>query len=199
MKALRILAVAMVAVLAAACSPKKEAAPAAGAPVVIRFATDWKAQAEHGGFYQAVADGEYARHGLDVKIIQGGPGVNVPQLLASGAVEMGMGSNSFIVMNLAQQGVPVKAVAAYMQKDPQVLIAHPDTGVKTIADLKGHPILLSDASVSAFWVWLKPSTASPTTRCANTPSIPRRSWPTSAPPSKAMSPPSPTPSRSRRD
>ena len=155
MKALRILAVAMVAVLAAACSPKKEAAPAAGAPVVIRFATDWKAQAEHGGFYQAVADGEYARHGLDVKIIQGGPGVNVPQLLASGAVEMGMGSNSFIVMNLAQQGVPVKAVAAYMQKDPQVLIAHPDTGVKTIADLKGHPILLSDASVSAFWVWLK--------------------------------------------
>jgi NitT/TauT family transport system substrate-binding protein len=156
MKALRSLVLAIAALLAA-CSPqKKEAqAPSANAPAVIRFATDWKAQAEHGGFYQALASGEYARRGLDVKIIQGGPGVNVPQLLASGAADLGMGSNSFIVMNLAQEGVPVKAVAAFMQKDPQVLIAHPDTGVEKIADLKGHPILLSDASVSAFWVWLR--------------------------------------------
>lgn len=156
MKILRNLVLAAAALLAA-CSPTKKAeeTPAAGAPVVIRFATDWKAQAEHGGFYQALASGEYAKRGLDVKIVQGGPGVNVPQLLASGAVELGMGSNSFIVMNLAQEGVPVKAVAAYMQKDPQVLIAHPDTGVEKIADLKGHPILLSDASVTAFWVWLK--------------------------------------------
>ncbi|WP_309630033.1 ABC transporter substrate-binding protein [Brevundimonas sp.] len=123
--------------------------------VRIRFATDWRAQAEHGGFYQALASGEYARRGLDVQIVQGGPGVNVPQLLASGAVEAGMGSNGFIVMNLAQEGVPVKAVAAIMQKDPQVLIAHPGQGIETIADLKGRPILLSDASVTAFWVWLK--------------------------------------------
>jgi len=156
MKALRTLALVAAALLAA-CSPgkKEEKAPAANAPVTIRFATDWRAQAEHGGFYQALASGEYAKRGLDVKIVQGGPGVNVPQLLASNAVDLGMGSNSFIVMNLAQEGVPVKAVAAYMQKDPQVLLAHPGTGVEKIADLKGHPILLSDASVTAFWVWLK--------------------------------------------
>ena len=158
MKALRTLAFAVVALLAA-CSPgkKDEAAttPSGNAPVTIRFATDWRAQAEHGGFYQALASGEYARRGLKVEIVQGGPGVNVPQLLASNAVDLGMGSNSFIVMNLAQEGVPVKAVAAFMQKDPQVLIAHPDTGAEKIADLKGRPILLSDASVTAFWVWLK--------------------------------------------
>lgn len=158
MKPLRTLVLALAAMLAA-CSPAKRdeasQASSASAPTVIRFATDWRAQAEQGGFYQALASGEYARHGLDVKIIQGGPGVNVPQLLASGAVDLGMGSNSFIVMNLAQEGVPVKAVAAFMQKDPQVLIAHPGAGVETIADLKGHPILLSDASVTAFWVWLK--------------------------------------------
>ena len=139
----------------AACSPAKQGAAPASGPTTIRFATDWRAQAEHGGFYEALANGEYARRGLDVQIIQGGPGVNVPQLLAAGSVEMGMGSNSFIVMNLAQENVPVKAVAAFFQKDPQVLIAHPDAGVETIADLKGHPILLSDASVTAFWVWLK--------------------------------------------
>jgi NitT/TauT family transport system substrate-binding protein len=121
----------------------------------IRFATDWRAQAEHGGFYQALATGEYARRGLDVEIVQGGPGVNVPQLLASGAVEAGMGSNSFILMNLAQEHAPVKAVAAFFQKDPQVLLAHPDPSLHSIADLKGRPFLLADASVTAFWVWLK--------------------------------------------
>lgn len=123
--------------------------------VRIRFATDWRAQAEHGGFYQALASGAYERRGLNVQIIQGGPGVNVPQLLASGAVELGMGSNSFIPMNLVAEGAPVKAVAAFFQKDPQVLIAHPDPALETIADLAGRPFLLADASITAFWVWLK--------------------------------------------
>jgi NitT/TauT family transport system substrate-binding protein len=68
---------------------------------------------------------------------------------------MGDGSNSFIVMNLAAEHAPVKAVAAFMQKDPQVLLAHPDGGIATLADMKGHPILLSDASKTAFWPWLK--------------------------------------------
>jgi NitT/TauT family transport system substrate-binding protein len=148
----RLLILALAAVLTA-CSPEQPRQDATGAP--IRFATDWRAQAEHGGFYQALATGEYARRGLDVTIIQGGPGVNVPQLVASGAVELGMGSNSFIVMNLAQEKVPVRAVAAFMQKDPQVLIAHPNTGVNTIADMNDRPIQLADATVTAFWVWLK--------------------------------------------
>ena len=88
----------------------------AGGPTTIRFATDWRAEAEQGGFYEALATGEYAKRGLAVTIIPGGPGVNVPQLVAAGAVEMGVGSNSFIVMNLAAEHVPVKAVAAFMQK-----------------------------------------------------------------------------------
>lgn len=121
----------------------------------LRFATDWRAQAEQGGFYQAVASGAYERRGLNVQIVQGGPGVNVPQLLAASAVELGMGSNSFIPMNLAAENAPVKAVAAFFQKDPQVLIAHPDPALESIADLAGRPFLLADASRTAFWVWLK--------------------------------------------
>src|ERR1700739_3670390 len=96
--------------LVAACSPPKAAPPAASALVPIKFATDWKAQAEQGGFYEALATGEYKKRGLDVTIVQGGPAVNVPQLLATGAIDMGIGSNSFIVMNLANENVPVKAV-----------------------------------------------------------------------------------------
>ena len=154
MKALRLIVAVAVAAVVCACSPKEEVAKTPGR-TALRFATDWRAQAEQGGFYEALANGEYARRGLAVKILQGGPGVNVPQLLAAGSVDLGMGSNSFIVMNLAQEGVPVKAVAAIFQKDPQVLMAHPDSDVETLADLKGHPILLADASVTAFWVWLK--------------------------------------------
>ena len=155
MRHLRLLIVAAALALAA-CSPGKPhgGAPKPG-PVKIRFATDWRAQAEQGGFYQALATGEYKKRGLDVSILQGGPGVNVPQLLASGAVDLGMGSNSFIVLNLAAEKAPVKAVAAFMQKDPQVLIAHPGQGIRSLADMKGRPILLSDASITAFWVWLK--------------------------------------------
>jgi len=155
MKVLRSLVLAAAALLVA-CSPAKKAdAPKAGAATEIKFATDWRAEAEHGGFYQALASGEYAKRGLDVKIVQGGPGVNVPQLMAAGAVDLGIGSNAYIVANLAQEGAPVKAVAAFMQKNPQVLIAHPDAGIEKVSDLKGHPILLSDASVSTVWVWMK--------------------------------------------
>ena len=129
--------------------------PGSASTPKIRFATDWHAQAEQGGFYQALATGEYAKRGLDVTIIQGGPSVNVPQLLASHAVDLGMGSNSFIVLNLAQEKAPVKAVAAFMQKDPQVLIAHPEAKIAGFADMKGKPILISDAAVTTFWLWLK--------------------------------------------
>src|SRR3982750_5014021 len=77
----------------------------AAAATAIRFVTDWKAQAEHGGFYQAVAEGLYAKRGLDVKILQGGPDVNVPQLLAGGAADFGIGSNSFIPLNLGKANI----------------------------------------------------------------------------------------------
>jgi NitT/TauT family transport system substrate-binding protein len=146
---------ASLAAMAAACSREQPAPSDKAGKTVIRFATDWRAQAEHGGYYQAIATGEYDKRGLDVRLIQGGPGVNVPQLLAAGAAELGMGSNSFIALNLAAENAPVTVVAASFQKDPQVLIAHPDGGIDAIEDMKGRPILLSDASITAFWVWLK--------------------------------------------
>jgi NitT/TauT family transport system substrate-binding protein len=127
----------------------------AAAATTIRFVTDWKAQAEHGGFYQALADGLYAKRGLEVKIIQGGPDVNVPQLLAGGAADFGMGSNSFISLNMMKTGVPVRAVMAIFQKDPQVLISHPRRDINSLADMRGKPVLISAATMSAFWPWLK--------------------------------------------
>jgi len=130
--------------------------PASAAPLTkIRFVTDWKAQAEHGGFYEALAEGLYKKAGLDVVIIEGGPAVNVPQMLAGGAADLGIGSDCFIALNLVKQHAPIKAVMAVFQKNPQVLITHPRPDVKRLADMKGKPIMLSDAATVAWWPWLK--------------------------------------------
>ena len=131
------------------------AAATAHAQTHITFVTDWKAQAEQGGFYEAQALGLYRKHGLDVQIVEGGPSVNVPQLLAGGAADFGIGSNGFIPLNVVRAGVPAKAVMAIFQKDPQVLIAHPRPDVKSLAEMKDKPIMIADASTVAFWPWLK--------------------------------------------
>jgi NitT/TauT family transport system substrate-binding protein len=142
-------------ILAAAAAFALAGFAAHAAPTHIAFVTDWKAQAEHGGFYEAKAEGLYAKRGLDVKILEGGPSVNVPQILAGGAADFGIGSNGFIPLNMVRAGIPIRAVMAVFQKDPQVLITHPRADVKSLADMKGKPIMISDASVVAFWPWLK--------------------------------------------
>ena len=142
--------------IVAGCGQETPRPPAQGKPqTAIRFVTDWKAQAEHGGFYQALAEGLYAKAGLDVSIMAGGAAVNVPQLLAGGAADFGIGSNNFIPLNMVREGAKIKAVMAVFQKDPQVLITHPRADVTSIADMAGKPILIGDASTVTFWPWLK--------------------------------------------
>ena len=129
------------------------AAPAgAQAPEGLVFATDWLAQAEHGGFYQAVAEGIYRKHGLDVTIRMGGPQVNGLQLLAAGQLDVVM-ADALQVTSAVEQKVPVIAIAATFQKNPTAIIAHP--GVARLEDLKGKPIAIAAAANTTFWPWLK--------------------------------------------
>ena len=143
------------ALLAAVAAAVAASFGAAAASTHITFVTDWKAQAEHGGFYEAQALGLYAKEGLDVRIRECGPNVNVPQLLAAGAADFGIASNAFIPLNLLREGARIRAAMAVFQKDPQVLISHVRDDVKSLADMRGKPIMISDASISAFWPWLK--------------------------------------------
>jgi NitT/TauT family transport system substrate-binding protein len=124
----------------------------AQAPERIVFATDWLAQAEHGGFYQAIAEGTYRKYGLDVTIRMGGPQVNGLQLLAAGQLDVAM-ADALQVLSAVEQRVPVVAIAATFQKNPTVVIAHP--GVTKLEELKGKPIAVSAASNTTFWPWLK--------------------------------------------
>jgi NitT/TauT family transport system substrate-binding protein len=117
------------------------------------YMTNWYAQAEHGGFYQAVATGLYKKHGLDVTIKMGGPQVNIVQMMAAGQAECVMGSSDLQMIQMREGGVPVTTVAAVFQKDPQVLIAHDD--VKKFEDLKGKTILIGSSAQRGYWPWLK--------------------------------------------
>jgi NitT/TauT family transport system substrate-binding protein len=121
----------------------------------ITYGTNWYAQAEHGGFYQAVATGLYKAAGLDVTIKMGGPQVNGTQLLMGGAIDFFMGYASYDAIKAVQENIPKVTVAAFFQKDPQVLMAHPDSNVKSLADLKDRPIFVSAAANTTFWPFLK--------------------------------------------
>jgi NitT/TauT family transport system substrate-binding protein len=101
----------------------------------VSFGTNWRAQAEHGGYYQAVAAGIYAKHGLDVTIRPGGPQVNNAQLLAAGRIDFNMGGSTFNSLNYVVEKVPIATIAAIFQKDPIVLIAHPGAGNDTLEGL----------------------------------------------------------------
>ena len=117
----------------------------------VTFLTSWYAQAEHGGYYQAVATGIYKKHGLDVTIKMGGPQVNVMQLLAAGQADFVMGKD-FQVLSGLEQGIPSTTVAAVFQKEPQGMMTHPD--VKTLADLKDKTILVASSGRTTWWPWL---------------------------------------------
>lgn len=129
--------------------------PAGTPPLTkVTYGTNWYAQAEHGGFYQAIATGIYADHGLDVAIQMGGPQVNGTQLLMGGAIDFFMGYTSDAI-KAVEEGIPKITVAALFQKDPQILIAHPNTGTDSLEDLKGRPIFISAAANVTFWPFLK--------------------------------------------
>ena len=121
----------------------------------VTFGLDWKAEAEYGGYYQAVATGIYAKHGLDVTIQQGGPQVNHTQLLLAGRLDFNISSNSFLALNFAKENIPFRAVAGMFQKDPAVLIAHPGQGNDSFPALKGKPIMISADTRVGWWTFLK--------------------------------------------
>jgi NitT/TauT family transport system substrate-binding protein len=120
----------------------------------VTFQTNWRAQAEHGGYYQAVANGIYRRHGLDVDLRQGGPQVAGAQLLLGGRIDMFM-SNGFQAINYVRENLPFLAIAAIFQKDPQILMVHEGAGNDTFEAMRGKPILVSADGRVTYWPFLR--------------------------------------------
>jgi NitT/TauT family transport system substrate-binding protein len=120
----------------------------------VSYQTNWRAQAEHGGFYLAVANGIYKKYGIDCDLRMGGPQQNPSQMLLGGRVDMIM-SSAFEGLNYAKENLPFLCIGAIFQKDPQVLISHPNVGNDTLADLKGKPILIGAAGRTSYWPFLR--------------------------------------------
>ena len=118
------------------------------------YLTNWRAQAEHGGFYLAVTNGIYKKHGIDADIRMGGPQQNPSQLLLGGRVDMIM-SNSFEGINYVKETLPFPVIASIYQKDPQVIISHPNVGHDSFEQLKGKPILIGAGGRTSYWPFLK--------------------------------------------
>ncbi|MFN3547763.1 MAG: ABC transporter substrate-binding protein [Mesorhizobium sp.] len=141
---------AAVSVLLASISPL-----AAQAAEKVVFATNWLAQAEHGGYYQAVADGTYAACGIDVEIMQGGPQVSGRPLLLAGKIDFYMGGNMLQAFSAVEQNIPLRVVAASFQKEPQVLMSHPGQGLDTWESLKdAEQYILGDEGFQSYFQWM---------------------------------------------
>lgn len=121
----------------------------------VSFATNWRAEAEHGGFYQAVADGTYARYGLDVTIMQGGPQLNARLLLAAGRVDFAMGANTIQMFESVQENVPIVTVASLFQLDPVIFLSHPGVGLDRFEDLPKATAFIASDTRATVWQWLK--------------------------------------------
>ncbi|MGY8637651.1 ABC transporter substrate-binding protein [Bradyrhizobium sp. 14AA] len=121
----------------------------------VTFGTNWVAEAEHGGFFQAVADGTYKKYGLDVTIVPGGPNENNRMLLIAGKIDFFMAANTLMSFDAVANNVPVVTIAAIFQKDPQVMLTQPDAKVGKIEDLKPLTLFVSKEGMSSYFQWLK--------------------------------------------
>ena len=145
----RTLTAAILALMAAL-------APARGQALdKVSFGTNWVAEAEHGGFFQAVADGTYQKYGLDVTIVPGGPNSNNRMLLIAGKLDFFMSANTLQSFDAVANKVPLVTVAAIFQKDPQVFLTHPETRITKLEDLKPLTLLVSKEGVASYFQWLK--------------------------------------------
>lgn len=121
----------------------------------VTFGTNWVAEAEHGGFFQAVADGTYKKYGLDVSIVPGGPNENNRMLLIAGKIDFFMAANTLMSFDAVANNVPVVTIAAMFQKDPQVLLSQPDAKVTKLEDLKPLTLFVSKEGMTSYFQWLK--------------------------------------------
>ncbi|UFN49533.1 ABC transporter substrate-binding protein [Roseomonas sp. OT10] len=119
----------------------------------VTLQTAWRAQAEHGGYYQGVAEGIYRKAGIDMEVRMGGPQIDSNALLFAGRVDIATGSG-MIGLRYVQEKLPFVVIATTFQKDTRVLLSHPGVGNDTLPALKGKPILVAASSRAGYWPWL---------------------------------------------
>jgi len=155
---LRALTAAIFAILSAAPVAAQDKVQDEAAPDKldkVSFGTNWVAEAEHGGFFQAVADGTYKKYGLDVTIVPGGPNENNRMLLIAGKIDFFMAANTLMSFDAVANKVPLVSVASIFQKDPQVFLTHPEAKITKLGELKPLTLFVSKEGITSYFQWLK--------------------------------------------
>jgi NitT/TauT family transport system substrate-binding protein len=152
---LRALTIGLIAINVMAGVLAGAPASAQTTPDKVSFGTNWIPEAEHGGFFQALADGTYRKYGLDVTIVPGGPNDNNRMLLIAGKLDFFMAANTLMSFDAVANDVPVVTVAAIFQKDPQVFLTHPESKVTKLEELKPLTLLVSKEGITSYFQWLK--------------------------------------------
>jgi NitT/TauT family transport system substrate-binding protein len=149
------LSVTLLASLFAALPARAQDEKQAGKLDKVSFGTNWVAEAEHGGFFQAVADGTYKKYGLDVTIVPGGPNENNRLLLIAGKIDFFMAANTLLSFDAVANNIPVVSVAAIFQKDPEIFLTHPESKATKLEDLKTRMLFISKEGMAGYFQWLK--------------------------------------------
>ena len=137
------------------CAGFSLAASSAVAADKVSFGTNWLAEAEHGGYYQALVDGTYAKYGLDVTIVPGGPQAANEILLAAGKLDFYMGGNLLLAFDAVDKNVPIVVVAAHLQKDPQIMMSHPGVGLDKWTELPKATAFIGKEGLGTFYRWME--------------------------------------------
>jgi NitT/TauT family transport system substrate-binding protein len=118
----------------------------------VRILTNWFAQADQAGYWQAQQDNLGKEAGIKISVLQGGPKIQTIPQVASGQAEFGIG-NADDVLLARLRGAPVRAVFAHLDYVPYALVYHADPAVKSIADLQGRTFAVNIGN--AYWEWTK--------------------------------------------
>jgi len=121
----------------------------------VTLGLNWLADPEAGGYYQALVDGTYAKYGLDVTIQPGSPEGNGGMLLLAGKIDFFQGGDLLGDFLAESRNIPIVAVAADFQKDPQIFMSHPGVGLDKWTDLpKASTAYVSAGGLYSFYAWM---------------------------------------------
>ncbi len=151
MRYLRFLSAAITAIFALALlltGCRSQPTSTANGLTPVRLQLDWYPQPEHGGFFTAELKGYYKAEGLDVTLVPIPEYGSVAQMVSTGKADFGLGSSDQI-LEWDSNGLPLIAVAATMQHDPQAIMVHAGSPVHDFKDLEGHTV---GAQTGATWL-----------------------------------------------
>lgn len=113
----------------ATSEPPKELTP-------FSFQLQQPPNGSNAGFASGVEQGFYADHGLDVEILAGTGSSMTAQMIAAGQGNVGYADSAATTQMIAQ-GAPLVVLATILQSNPNEVIALAESGISSIADLKG--------------------------------------------------------------